>query len=133
MKHTSFTTLFALIFALLCGLPSVTHAQGASIEWDTLNTEVMNLYRAGNYARAVVVDQKALQVAEQNVDPDHPPVATSLETLRYCIGPQSVILRLSVGAARGANSRHEEMTWLTTGYNTVITLAFQELLFSLDS
>jgi tetratricopeptide (TPR) repeat protein len=57
------------------------HAQGAGIEWDILNQEVMDLYRAGKYDRAVVVAQKALQVAEQNVGPDHPDVATSLNNL----------------------------------------------------
>ncbi|MDA1106461.1 MAG: tetratricopeptide repeat protein, partial [Planctomycetota bacterium] len=41
----------------------------------------MELYRAGKYDRAVVVAQKALQVAEQNVGPDHPHVAASLENL----------------------------------------------------
>ncbi|MCP9442176.1 MAG: tetratricopeptide repeat protein [Nitrospira sp.] len=41
----------------------------------------MRLFRAGHYDRAVVLAQKALQVAEQNVGPDHPDVAASLENL----------------------------------------------------
>ena len=36
---------------------------------------------AGKYNRAVLVAQKALEVAEENVGPDHPSVATSLENL----------------------------------------------------
>jgi tetratricopeptide (TPR) repeat protein len=52
-----------------------------SIEWKILNQECTDLYRAGKYDRAVVVAQKALQVAEQNVGPDHPDVATSLNSL----------------------------------------------------
>ena len=70
-----------LVLAVLCGLPSSVYAQGAGVDWDTLNREVLDLRRAGKYDRAVVVAQKALQVAEQNVGPDHPDVATSLNNL----------------------------------------------------
>ena len=55
--------------------------QSAGIEWDFLNQEVMELSRAGSYGHAVVVAQKALEVAEQNVGPDHPATATSLDNL----------------------------------------------------
>ena len=57
------------------------YAQGAGIEWETLNQEVAVLYRAGQYDRAVVVATKALEVAKANVGPDHPDVAASLENL----------------------------------------------------
>jgi len=53
------------------------------IEWETLNQEVMDLYRAGRYDRAVVVVKKALEVAERSVGPDHPNVATSLENIAH--------------------------------------------------
>jgi tetratricopeptide (TPR) repeat protein len=62
-------------------MSSSVYAQGAGIDWDTLNKEVMDPYRAGKYDQAVAVAQKALQVAEQNVGPDHPDVARSLENL----------------------------------------------------
>ena len=52
-----------------------------TIEWETLNQEVMELYRTGQYDRAVTVAKAALKVAEQNVGPDHPNVATSLNNL----------------------------------------------------
>jgi len=90
MIRTQQSKLCALFLAALCGMTSlawvvasrvVEQGQGAGIEWDTLNTEAMDLYRAGKYNRAVVVAQKALQVAEQNVGPDHPDVATSLNNL----------------------------------------------------
>lgn len=55
------------------------HAQG--IEWQTFTNEVISLYRQGLYDRAVVVAKKVLQVAEQEVGPDHPNVATSLENM----------------------------------------------------
>jgi hypothetical protein len=42
----------------------------------------MTLYRAGKHDRAVVVvARKALEVAEQNLGPDHRDVATSLNNL----------------------------------------------------
>ena len=55
--------------------------QGAGNEWDTLNQEAKELYRTGKYDRAVVVAKKALEVAEKNVDPNHPDVARSLNNL----------------------------------------------------
>ena len=81
MRHTRLFLLFALAFALLSGVSSVAHAQGAGFEWDALNREVMELYRAGAYDRAVAVAQKALRVAERNVGPNHPDEATVLENL----------------------------------------------------
>ncbi len=45
------------------------------------NEEVMELYRVGKYDRAVVVAKKALEVAEKNVGPNHPDVATDLNNL----------------------------------------------------
>lgn len=56
-------------------------ARGAGIEWEILNQEVMELRQAGKYDRAVLLAHKALQVAEQNVGPDHPDVARSLGNL----------------------------------------------------
>ena len=81
MKHTRRAILFAFAFSLLFSALSLAHAQGAGVEWDALNREVMELYRAGEYDRAVAVAQKALHTAERNVGPDHPDVATSLENL----------------------------------------------------
>ena len=83
MNHTRRAILFALAFSLLFSASSLAHAQGAGVEWDALNREVMELYRAGAYDRAVAVAQKALQVAERNVGPDHPDVATSRNNLAF--------------------------------------------------
>ena len=78
MKYVlALATAFLL---LLLATPRV-FAQGAGIEWDILNQEVMELYRTGKYDRAVVVAKKALEVAENNVGPNHPDVATSLNNL----------------------------------------------------
>ena len=73
------------ILILLAGILSLNNpaafSQGAGIEWDTLNKEVMRLYQAGDYKRATVIAEKALKVAEENVGPDHPDVAASLNNL----------------------------------------------------
>ncbi|MGH8604385.1 MAG: tetratricopeptide repeat-containing protein [Gammaproteobacteria bacterium] len=73
-------TIGTAALLLLLVVPSVL-AQGAGIEWDILNQEVMELYRTGKYERAVVVAKKALQVAEKALGPDHPTVAASLNNL----------------------------------------------------
>jgi tetratricopeptide (TPR) repeat protein len=65
---------------LLAGTTFV-HAQGAGIEWDILTQEVFELYRQGKYDRAAVVAHKALEVAKENVGPDHLSLATSLNNL----------------------------------------------------
>ena len=68
------------VLLLLLSTSSV-FAQGAGIEWDILNQEVMELWRTGNYDRAVTVAKKSLEVAEKALGPDHPDVATSLNNL----------------------------------------------------
>ena len=80
MKHILTITTACV---LLCLTSTPVFAQGAGLEWDILNDEVKELYRTGKYDRGVVVAKKALEVAEQNVGPDHPSVATSLEHLAY--------------------------------------------------
>ena len=56
---------------LLCLSTPAVWAEGAGIEWDVLNDEVMELIRTGKYDRGVVVAKKALEVAEQNIGPNH--------------------------------------------------------------
>ena len=70
-----------VVMLMLLGPTPTVLAQGAGSEWDILNQEVGELYRAGKYDRAVVVAKKALEVAQNNVGPDHPSVAVSLNNL----------------------------------------------------
>ena len=64
-KRVSGTVIFITVAASLL-LGTVTcRAQG--IEWETLNSELMTLFKAGKYENAAVVSRKALDVAEQNV------------------------------------------------------------------
>ncbi len=85
MKHLLAITTTCV---LLCLATLPVLAEGAGIEWDVLNDEVMELYRTGKYDRSVVVAKKALEVAEQNVGPDHPAVATSLNNLAFLYNTQ---------------------------------------------
>ena len=78
MKHLLTITATCV---LLCLATSSAWAEGAGIEWDVLNDEVMELFRTGKYDRGVVVAKKALEVAEQNAGPDHPDVAVDLNNL----------------------------------------------------
>ncbi len=66
---------------LLLVATSLVAAQGADGEWNDLTKRVEELYRAGEYDRAVVVAKKAVEVAEKNVGPNHPDLATSLDSL----------------------------------------------------
>ncbi len=68
-----------LLLLLAFGTSVPAFSQG--IKWETVNEEVMSLYRQGSYDRAIVVAKKALQVAEQAFGPIHPSVATSLNNL----------------------------------------------------
>ena len=73
--------LVTVIFLLLQLGALNGFTQGAGIEWDTLTQETLRLYRAGKYERAIIVAQAAYKVAEDNVGPDHPDVAISLNAL----------------------------------------------------
>ena len=73
-------TIATALLLLLPPTPPV-FAQGAGAEWDILNQKVIELYRTGKYDRAVIVARKALEVAEKNVGPHHPDVATTLNNL----------------------------------------------------
>ena len=66
---------------LLLLATSHVFALGAGTEWDALNQEFIELYETAQYDRAAIVAKKALEVAEKNVGPYHPDVATSLNNL----------------------------------------------------
>jgi tetratricopeptide (TPR) repeat protein len=74
-----FRAVLCFVFAILCA--SASEAVAQRVEWDALNQEAVGLYRAGKYARAVVVARKALEVAEQSAGTSHPAVAISLDNL----------------------------------------------------
>ena len=50
-------------FLLLWLAAPPVFAHGAGNDWDSLNQEVMELYRTGEYDRAVVVAKKALRAS----------------------------------------------------------------------
>src|SRR6185437_8417844 len=73
------------LFLILMTFGAQAHA---ITEWDKLNDEVESLYHQGDYNRATVAAKKALQVAEQTLDPNHPDVATSLNSLALLYSSQ---------------------------------------------
>ena len=71
----------AVLLATLLSLGTSVAVQAQGSEWERLNAEAISLYKQGHYDQAVVTEKKALQVAEQNLGPDHPTVATVLNNL----------------------------------------------------
>ena len=71
----------AVLLATLLSVGTSVAVQAQGSEWERLNAEANSFYKQGRYDQAVVAEKKALQVAEQNVGPDHPDVATSLNNL----------------------------------------------------
>ncbi len=69
------------VLLLLWPLPVLPSEAGS--EWGILNQEAVDLYDKGQYGRAVIVAKKALEIAEKNVDPNHPTVATVLNNLAF--------------------------------------------------
>ena len=55
-------------------------AQEAS-EADSLNEQVIDLYKAGNYQKAIPIARQVLKIREKISGPDHPEYATSLNNL----------------------------------------------------
>ena len=62
--------------------------QCADSELDTLNQEVMDLYRTGDYDQAVALARKSVELAEKSAGPDHPDVATGLDYLGFLYDTQ---------------------------------------------
>ncbi len=73
--------LMTVFLTFLLGFGTGVHAAAPEIEWDALNDEIMSLYQQGRYDHAIVVAKIALHVAVQEVGPNHPNVATSLNNL----------------------------------------------------
>src|SRR6202043_1736693 len=48
---------------------------------DSLNRQVVSLYRAGKYQEAIPIAQQVLEIREKINGPDHPYTATSLNNL----------------------------------------------------
>ncbi len=80
-------TLFLSMIFVFLTVPTL-FAQGAGSEWNALNKEVTELYRAGKYDQAVIVAKKALDVAERSVGPAHLDMAQSLNNLALLYSAQ---------------------------------------------
>ncbi|AGX86365.1 CHAT domain-containing tetratricopeptide repeat protein [Candidatus Symbiobacter mobilis] len=85
-------TLTGLLFSLCLQLPqaqaqtpeasqSPTAEASSQAEIDRLNSEVIKLYQAGQYAAALIPAQRALAISEKANGPEHPSTSTSLNNL----------------------------------------------------
>ena len=77
VKHS--LLIAVAILALLFGPASLARAQSSAE--DDLNKRVIELYRAGKFAEAIPLAQRALAIREKALGPNHPGVATALNTL----------------------------------------------------
>ena len=68
-----------LLLMLACGVAIPAHAQES--EWEKLGAEAMSLYGQGLYDSAIVVAKKAQRATEQDLGPEHPDIAASLNNL----------------------------------------------------
>lgn len=57
------------------------HVRSADLDMGMVNQKVKELGQQGNFERAVIAAQKAIEIAEANVGPGHPYVAISLNNL----------------------------------------------------
>jgi tetratricopeptide (TPR) repeat protein len=62
-------------------LATPADSRSAEIGWEALNQEAVDLYRAGDYDRALEVAKRALEVAGKALGPDHPDVAANRNNL----------------------------------------------------
>ena len=88
---------------------SVAIAQEARRTWQELNDDVVRLYRAGEYQRALPVARQALEVAEEIHGSDHPDVATSLNWLAETYRKQSQYAQAEPLYRRGLRIREEQL------------------------
>lgn len=50
-------------------------------EWDSLQRHAQNLYRAGDYGRALQIAQRALEMAEEDAGSEDPAVRNPAQTV----------------------------------------------------
>ena len=79
---TASRKFFLFASALLCCAPVFSSDLFAqSDEWKRLSLQALSLRQQGDYKRATEVAQKALELADRQLSPEHPDVARSLNNL----------------------------------------------------
>jgi len=68
-----------IIIALVLLFPLSAYTQ--EVLWEKLNNKANTLFKQKRYPDALSVSEEALKVAEDTFGPDHPKVATSLNTI----------------------------------------------------
>lgn len=75
MKHLCFLVFFFF------SVSSPSYAQNNEQQTDTLNKEVLRLYKAGKYSKAIKIAEHILERYEQAYDPEHPKIGEALNNL----------------------------------------------------
>src|SRR6202521_4695264 len=70
-----------LVTVLVIACWSTSPLLAQLVEAEALNKQVIELYRAGKYAEATPLAERALAIREKALGPDHPDVAQSLNNL----------------------------------------------------
>lgn len=82
MKKIRGGKLVAAVLMMLAAVP--VFGEGAGPEWEALYRQATELYKEGQYEQALGAAKQALEIAETNVGPDHPDVAS-----RCCTAPKA--------------------------------------------
>jgi CHAT domain-containing protein/Tfp pilus assembly protein PilF len=82
IKANRFLRDFFWVILLFVFLPSPSHSQKSPLEEaKALNRKVIELYRQGQYLEAIGIAKRVLSLFEKTLGPEHPNVATGLNTL----------------------------------------------------
>lgn len=66
------------VFVTLGFMTKAIFSQSSSAEeWKTLNEKIYFHYQQGQHEQAIELSKRALKIAEQTLNPDHPVVAES--------------------------------------------------------
>ena len=79
MKKIKIIMLIKILLILITA--PCSHVQSEDLDTVMVNQKVEDLVQQGNSERSVIAAQKAIEIAEENVGPDHPYVAISLNNL----------------------------------------------------
>ena len=82
MKPFKSVVFFLVTFFFFLLLSPNSNAQEADLKRaKDLNQQVINLYRQGQYSKAIPLAREVLAIREKNLGPEHPAVASSLNNL----------------------------------------------------
>ena len=111
-RITSFSISAAVYASLWVVTTSASWGQDLK-EAEVLNTKVIELYNAGQYAEALPLAQRALSIREKELGPDDPDLASSLENLAASYRCRGITIQFGV-FIRGLGSLRARHTTVRT-------------------